>query len=69
MILIPNQTIFWISNFVMGFTVTLKCIIAYTHLLEWVPGYESMITGVLFGYDGAVALVCPLILLYITKDT
>lgn len=43
--------------------------IAYTHLMEWSHGYESLISGVLFAYDGAFFIICPLILLLITYNT
>ena len=47
----------------------MKSMIAYTHLMEWIPGKESLISGVLFCFDGTLFLICPLVLLYVTNDT
>ena len=42
--------------------------IAYTHLMEWITGYESTFSGLLFFYDGLMFIICPLILVYVTKN-
>jgi len=43
--------------------------IAYTHMMEWVHGYESLISGLLFFYDGFMFVLCPIMLVYVTKNT
>lgn len=35
---IPNLTAVYIANFVIGATIPLKSMIAFTHLMEWIPG-------------------------------
>jgi hypothetical protein len=43
--------------------------IAYTHLMEWSHGYESLVSGILFAFDGAIFIYSPIILLAITYNT
>ncbi len=69
MLFIPTANIFYAMNFILGASCPLKAMIAYTHLMEWVPGKESLISGVIFCVDGFLFVLCPLILLYVTVDT
>jgi hypothetical protein len=43
--------------------------VAYTHLMEFVPDRESLISGIFLFIDGLVFVVSPLILVYVTNDT
>lgn len=43
--------------------------IAYTHLMEWCHGYESLVSGLLFFYDGFMFVLCPILLLYVSINT
>ena len=69
MVLFPNLSLYFVMNFILGTTVTARGMVAYAHMMEWVRGKEGLITGLLFGYDGLVIVICPPILLYITKNT
>lgn len=54
--------------FLLGYTHPPKSMVAYTHLMEFLPGRECKVSGILLFIDGLVMVVSPLILLYITKD-
>ena len=69
MILIPNLTLYYVLNFILGASVTCKAMVAYTHLMEWIPGKEGHISGLIFGFDGLMFVICPPILVYITRNT
>lgn len=69
LVFVTKLEIYYIINFILGASVPLKCMIAYTHLMEWVHGKESMVSGVIFCYDGFIFVVCPLIILYVTVNT
>lgn len=56
-------------NILLGVSAPLKSMIAYTHMMEWVHGYESLISGILFTLDGFIFVLCPIMLLYISIDT
>jgi len=43
--------------------------IAYTHLMEFLPGRVSTVSGLVFFIDGMVLVVSPLILEHVTKNT
>lgn len=43
--------------------------IAYTHVMEWIHGYESLVSGMLFTLENLLFVVSPLMLLYISTDT
>jgi hypothetical protein len=43
--------------------------VAYTHLMEFIPSRESGISGKFMFIDGLVVVVSPLILLTLTKRT
>lgn len=69
MVLFPNTMMYYLMNTIVGGTQPLKSMIAYTHLMEWSPGKESVISGVLFSYDGFLFILCPLMLLYVSNNT
>jgi uncharacterized membrane protein YesL len=69
MILIENTYVYLIAMFVIGFTVPMKNIIGVSHLLELIPGKESLVSGILFCWEGACFIYCPAILLFVTIDT
>jgi hypothetical protein len=52
---------------VTGISCTLK-IIGYSYLLEILPGRESFYGGILFFVEGAVLIMTPVILVYVTKN-
>jgi len=56
-------------NAVLGATGPLKGMIAYTHMMEWVTGYESQVSGLIFCYDNSLFVICPIMLLIITNNT
>jgi hypothetical protein len=64
-----DLTINYLMNGLIGVTAPIKAMIAYTHLMEWCHGYESLISGFLFFYDGSFFLICPLLLLLVSTNT
>jgi len=46
----------------IGFSVPSKAMIAYTHLMEFLPGRVSTVSGLVFFLDGMVLVISPLIL-------
>ncbi len=69
LLIIKDQFLFFLMTAFIGASAPLKAMIAYTHLMEWIHGYESLISGLLFFYDGLMFIFCPLILVYVTKNT
>eukprot|EP00347_Sterkiella_histriomuscorum_P006274 403353395 len=69
MLFIPNIMVYYLVNAIIGASQPLKAMIAYTHLMEWSHGYESITSGILFCYDGALFVLCPLMLLFISNNT
>lgn len=53
----------------LGASCPLKAMIAYTHLMEWIPGKEPLVSGLLFCYDGFLFVLCPLLLVYVSNNT
>jgi hypothetical protein len=43
--------------------------IAYTHMMEFLPGRVTDISGYLFFTEGMILVVSPLILQYVTNNT
>jgi hypothetical protein len=54
---------------VFGTSVPLKNMIAYTHMMEFLPGRVTEISGILFFIDGMVLVICPLALQFVTNNT
>jgi len=69
MLISQDLSINYIMNGLIGVTAPIKSMIAYTHLMEWCHGYESLVSGLLFFYDGFMFVLCPPILLYISINT
>ena len=69
LLFIPNQIVYYVAIFIIGFSVPSKAMIAYTHLMEFLPGRVSTVSGLVFFIDGMVLVVSPLILEHVTKNT
>jgi MFS family permease len=69
LLFIPNTYVFYIAIFIFGSSVPLKGMIAYTHLMEFLPEYVTLASGVLFFIDGMILVVSPLVLMYFTINT
>ena len=69
MLTFPNINLYLAMNFAIGLSAPLKGMIAYTHLMEWIPGKERLSTKLFFVYDGLISVICPLLLLYFTKNS
>lgn len=69
LLFIPYTMVFYIVIFIVGTSVPLKNMIAYTHLMEFLPGRVTEMSGYLFFFDGMVLVVSPLILMYVTVNT
>ena len=46
----------------------MKSIVAYTHLLEFMPDRESKVSGAFMLLDGLVYVASPMVYLHVTKD-
>jgi MFS family permease len=69
LLFIPSAMVYCIAIFIVGSSVPLKNMIAYTHLMEFLPGKVTQASGVLFFIDGMVLVFSPLLLMYATVDT
>lgn len=69
MIFVPNLLLYYVMNTILGASVPLKGMIAYTHMMEWVHGKEPLVSGILFCYDAFIFVLSPLVLLYLTVNT
>eukprot|EP00347_Sterkiella_histriomuscorum_P001121 403373245 len=69
MILVPNQYIAYIGIFLIGVTFNNKNFISYTHLVEFMGKRANFVTGLLFCVDSCVFIVCPLAMIFLTKNT
>jgi hypothetical protein len=47
----------------------MKAIVAYSHLMEFIPGRVSSFSGIMLFFDGMVLVVSPVILKLISKNT
>jgi len=66
---VHNTLVFYISILIFGITVPLKNMIAYTHVMEFLPGKVTQASGLLFFISGMILVVSPLTLMYLTNDT
>ncbi|CDW72340.1 organic cation [Stylonychia lemnae] len=57
-----------IMIFSLGFAQPVKSMIAYTHLMEFLPGRESKISGVFMFLDGLVIVITPFLIHLISQD-
>jgi hypothetical protein len=53
----------------IGVSVPLKSIIAYSHMMEFLPGRVSSLSGYMLFLDGMVLVISPIILKFISKNT
>eukprot|EP00347_Sterkiella_histriomuscorum_P013032 403366275 len=54
--------------FALGFAQPIKSMIAYTHLMEFVPGLECKISGIFMFLDGLVIVITPFLIHLISQD-
>jgi len=69
LLLFPSKMVYYVTIFVFGTSVPLKNMIAYTHMMEFLPGRVTEISGILFFIDGMVLVICPLVLQFVTNNT
>jgi MFS family permease len=69
LLFIPHIFAFYVTIFIFGAAGPLKNMIAYTHLMEFLPSKVSEISGFLFFIDDFLQVICPLIFMYITVNT
>ena len=55
--------------FIFGISAPIKNMIAYTHMMEFLPGRVTEISGFLFFTDGMSLVLSPLLLQFITNNT
>lgn len=68
MILVKDFRIQQAMIFMLGYTHPPKSMVAYSHLMEFLPGRECKVSGMLMFIDGLVLVVSPMLLLYVTND-
>jgi MFS family permease len=54
---------------IAGMSHSIRAFVVYVLMIELVPGKEALVTGIIFFLDGLSCIYCPLIFLYITKQT
>lgn len=64
-----NTFVYYIAIMIMGASAPLKSMIAYTHLMEFIPGKVGTMSGIMIFFDGMVLVISPLILMLITNNT
>ena len=52
----------------MGFTQPVKTMIAYTHLMEFLPERENIVSGLFMFFDGLVIVVTPPLFIWVSQD-
>ena len=55
-----------IMIFSLGFAQPVKSMIAYTHLMEFLPTRESKISGIFMFLDGLVIVITPFLIHFIS---
>jgi hypothetical protein len=55
--------------FIFGISAPIKNMIAYTHMMEFLPGRVTEVSGFLFFTDGMSLVLSPLLLQFITNNT
>ena len=69
-LIFKGQVIYYVLVAIVGMFAPIISNVTYSHLIEFVPGREAVISGWLFAIDGSISFVgSPLVLMYITKDT
>lgn len=69
MLFVPNLMLFYTMIFIFGASSPVKNMIAYTHLMEFLPTQVSEVSGFLFFVDDFLQVICPLILMYLSTNT
>lgn len=69
LLFIPSATVFYAIIFIFGTSIPLKNMMAYTHMMEFLPGRVTEISGYLFFTEGMILVVSPLILMFVTVNT
>lgn len=69
LLFVPNMLVYYVVIFIFGSSVPLKNMIAYTHLMEFLPGRVGKMSGYMIFLDGMILVVSPLVILYITHNT
>jgi MFS family permease len=68
MLFLKHYLIQYLLILLLGLTQPMKQMVAYTHLMEFLPGRESLFSGIFLCLDGSLYLVCPFLYLYISND-
>jgi hypothetical protein len=55
--------------FIFGISAPIKNMIAYTHMMEFLPGRVTKMSGFLFFTDGMSLVLSPLLLKFISNNT
>ena len=63
-----SKEIFLALMFVLGFSQPMKSMIAYSHLMEFLPRRESKFSGIFLFFDGLVVVISPLLIWYVSQD-
>jgi MFS family permease len=69
LIFLQNSFNYYVCIFIIGSSVPLKNMIAYTHLMEFLPGRVGAMSGFMIFLDGMILVVSPLILQYVSNNT
>lgn len=69
LLLIPNPIVYYATIFIFGTSIPLKNMMAYTHLMEFLPGRVTEYSGYLFFTEGMLLVISPLILIFVTVNT
>jgi MFS family permease len=69
LLLIQNPMVFYGTIFIFGTSIPLKNMMAYTHLMEFLPGRVTEYSGYLFFTEGMLLVISPLILIFVTVNT
>lgn len=69
LLFIPSIFVVYMAILVFGVSVPLKNMIAYTHMMEFLPGRVTQVSGILFFFDGMILVVSPLVLMYLSINT
>lgn len=69
MFLLTSSTIlFYIDMFLMGMTVMMKSTIAYTYMMEFLPGKEAQYTGIMFFSEALIIILTPGFLYFMSRS-
>lgn len=69
LLFVHSTLVFYIAILIFGFTVPVKNMIAFTHVMEFLPGRVMEASGFLFFIEGMVLVLSPLTLMYLTTNT